>query len=84
MVAASLGYYLLQDGEWGYYFLYEWQHTQFVNHGGGWESVGMFALFFISFWVASFIITKLLNMILPHISSRLAEVGYKAMNRIGL
>lgn len=57
IATASLGCYFLQDGLFGFSFLYDWQ-IRYVESHPGYYTVGMFIIFFIGFWTASYIITR--------------------------
>lgn len=80
LAAYSLGCYLLQDGCFGDLFLYpasrHWTATL-----PAWRYVSLFAALFISFWVASGIITNVLNRVIHFVNrslpTRLAELKFK-------
>jgi hypothetical protein len=58
IATAALGCYLLQDGRFGQYYLYDFQHSFFLSHGYGFALLTMLAASFIGFWVVSFLLTK--------------------------
>jgi len=72
LASAALGCYLLQDGYFGYGFLYEWQIAFVEKHGFGFETVLMFLGCFVAFWCASLVITRINALWLGRASSAIA------------
>lgn len=62
MAGAALGCYLLQDGMFGYKFLYEWMHNIYVSNSL-WIAITIYAGIFIGTWIASCIVSKIAQTI---------------------
>lgn len=68
IASASLGCYLLQDGYFGYKWLYDYQQSLLIEYGYGLRLFIAFAIIFLGIWIASWILTKFLDLWLPRIS----------------
>lgn len=58
VASAALGCYLLQDGWFGWRFLYRWIKGFATGHTC-WEISGMLAGMFVAFWVVSWVLTRI-------------------------
>lgn len=67
--AAALGCYLLQDGIFGYQFLYIWMLDTYNASSLG-HSVFIFATIFICTWITSIILSKPITLLSSWISKR--------------
>lgn len=58
LAGASLGCYLLQDGEFGHRFLYHWQEVWMWQHGHYYRAdmYVMFLLSFVAIWGAAWVL----------------------------
>lgn len=74
IATAALGCYLIQDGVFGYGFLYQWQLTWCATHPFA-ESLLMYATSFVGLWVASWVLTRFKNLWAP----RLIDAVYRVL-----
>lgn len=71
---ASLGCYLLHDGEFGVRFFYLWQHDFVAIHG--WHSPATWLMLtgsFIGVWAAAVVVTGMLRSVIGRVSHTLAS-----------
>ena len=68
VASASLGCYLLQDGNFGLEWLYDYQQSLLYEYGYSLQLFIIFTGFFIGFWVTSWLLTKFLGLWLPQFS----------------
>lgn len=73
IATAALGCYLLQDGTLGNQIIYEWQHNFVYGAHPLADKLILFTISFISFWIVSFFITKLLAAIYNAIIKSIPE-----------
>ncbi len=84
IAACALGCYLLQDGSFGYRFLYDWQTNFFHIHGYGQSLIVMFVLSFIGIWIASFVLTSFKNLWINQLADRVTILTKKLVNATSL
>lgn len=58
LASASFGCYLLQDGAFGFGWLYAFQRNFAEGYGYGWQLVVMLIASFFTYWILSWILTK--------------------------
>lgn len=63
IAAASLGCYLLQDGYFGWQFLYKWLHNVFLSANVWYIKVSIYVGVFIGIWIVSLILSPLVKLI---------------------
>ena len=79
LASASFGCYLLQDGALGMNWIYGAQRVFMQTHGYGVELFAMFALSFVAFWVASWVLTAFMNMWIGALSARVVALARRAV-----
>lgn len=79
IASASLGCYLLQDGKFGYSFLYGFQNSFLEAHGFGWALLGMFTACFLLFWTASYILTRFQNIWINPLTDRILSIVHRLL-----
>ncbi|MDE6395200.1 MAG: acyltransferase [Duncaniella sp.] len=84
LAKATLGCYLLQDGFFGYDWLYQFQERFLLEHGFGLPLLMMFSGCFIAFWALSLILTRFSDMWLPQLSATLGDLGKRLVRKTGL
>lgn len=84
LATATLGCYLLQDGFFGYNWLYQFQERFLAEHGFGLPLVMMFTACFIAFWGLSLMLTKFSDLWLPQLSATLSDYGKRLFRKTGL
>jgi len=86
IAGACLGCYMLQDGRFGFTYIYKWQEDFFYSHGFGIATLSMFALSFVCFWIASLILTEInktwIGRLSDIISSRLRMAVLSVRNHM--
>lgn len=82
IAGASLYVYLLQDGFFGAKYLYEWERIFFHDHQV-WQSVALFAITFVIYWVLAIIAMVIMKKILAIENKLISLFIPRADKRIG-
>lgn len=82
IASASLGCYLLQDGDFGHNWIYDYQQLMLSQYGYSTRLFIIFGSFFIAFWILSWLITKFLGLWLPQFSGFLDRMLHSAVRYI--
>ena len=82
IATASLGCYLLQDGRFGFSFVYDFQSSFLETHGYGWELVGMLIACFLLYWISSYILTSFENLWINNLTDRILDVTHNFFKKI--
>lgn len=84
IASASLGCYLLQDGFFGYKWLYKLQGNMLMEYGYGLKLFVIFIGLFVAFWVSSWLLTQFTSLWLPSAATRLNTLIHSSIRRIRL
>lgn len=63
IATAALGCYLLQDGYFGWHFLYDRMHEMFIASYSPLFKIGVFVGVFVSIWIVSILISPIIKVI---------------------
>ena len=74
LAAASLECYLLQDGYFGWQFMYDWMHEVFISSDTVLAKLAIYVAVFLGTWLVSLVVSPIVRYIAIKVSSALEYI----------